>query len=236
MSAGTDRLNDEIQATFIERKENLIACLRKSWGRGPRERPFDPERAWWLLKVIVAAMTTPSRTPPREMREHALELAEALGKVRKILARTIKERPELANEITWAWTSIATGGASAVSILSGQTPTDGLGEQLQQAVVGVFALEAAAKLVGEWNHKPRGNQYGSGQLPIHYVLLLSYVYAGITGVQPTTTETGLFMDFMRAVRNTFNLPLGDDAVHRAVKLALRCARRKPSDRLLDITG
>jgi hypothetical protein len=225
MSAALDGSASEPQATFADHKRELIACLRESWSRGPREKSFDPERAWWLLEMIMAVMTRPSPTTPRELREQALELAEALGEARKILETTIKARPELANEITWAWTWHATGGASAASILSGQTPTDGVGRQLQEAVDGVSALEAAANLVAQWNHNPRGNQRGSGGLPSQYVLLLSYVYTGITGLQPTTTETGRFMDFVRALRDTFNIRLGDDAVHRAVKLAFRHAKR-----------
>jgi hypothetical protein len=221
MSAALDRFTSDTQATIAEHKGDLIACLREGWSRGPRERPFDPERAWWHLELITAAVTTPSSTTPRELREQALEVAEALGEARKILDRTIKARPELASEIMWAWTWLATGGASAASVLSGQTPTDGLETQLQQAVYGVAALEAAANLVAQWNHNPRGNQQGSGRLPTAYVLLLSYFYTGTTELQPTTTETGPFMDFVRAVRDTFSIPLGDDAVHRAVKIALR---------------
>ena len=207
-------MTNELQATFADHKKNLIACLRESWGRGSREKPFDPERAWWLIEMIVAVMTKASSATPQELREHAVELAEALGTVRQILARTIKARPELVNQITWAWIWLATGGASAASILSGQTPTDGLGEKLQQAVDGVSALEPC-----QWNHKPRGNQRGSGRLPPLSLLLLAHVYTQTTELQPTTTETGHFMDFVRALRDTFDIPLGDDAVHRAVKIA-----------------
>jgi hypothetical protein len=221
MSFAPDRLPHEPPATLADRKVNLVACLRESWNRGPREKPFDPERTWWLLELITAVMTQAPSTTARELREQALELGETLGKARKILARTIKTRSNLANQITWAWTWHATGGASAASILSGQTPTDGIGEQLRRAVDSVSALEAAANLVAQWNLRPRRKQYGSGRMPARWVLLLSYVYTGITGLQPTTTETGLFMDFIRALRDTFDIPVGDDAVHRVVKIALR---------------
>ena len=221
MNAALDRSADEPQATFADHKRELIECLHKGWCRGPREKPFDPERAWYWIELAVAVMTKAPSTAPRELRDQALELAEALGKVLKILDRAIKVRPELADQITLAWTWLATGGASAISVISGQTPTDGLAEKLQQAIEGVVALEAAANLVAQWNHQPRGRQQGSGRLPGLYVLLLSGIYKGSTGLQPTTTETGLFMDFMRAVRGTFNLPLCDEAVHRAVKFTLR---------------
>src|SRR5215469_13264700 len=197
MRAALGRSTDGPQATFADHKRELIECLHKGWRLGPGEKPFDPEGVWWLINLIVAVMKKAPSTTPRELHEQALELAKALGKVLKILDRTIKVRPELADQIRLAWTWLATGGASAISVISGQTPTDGLGEKLQQAIEGVVALEAAANLVAQWNHQPRGRQQGSGSLP------------------------GLFMDFMRAVRGTFNLPLCDEAVHRAVKFTLR---------------
>ena len=221
MRAALGRSTDGPQATFADHKRELIECLHKGWRLGPGEKPFDPEGVWWLINLIVAVMKKAPSTTPRELHEQALELAKALGKVLKILDRTIKVRPELADQIRLAWTWLATGGASAISVISGQTPTDGLGEKLQQAIEGVVALEAAANLVAQWNHQPRGRQQGSGSLPGLYVLVLSGIYKGSTGLQPTTTETGLFMDFMRAVRGTFNLPLCDEAVHRAVKFTLR---------------
>jgi len=224
MSAVLDRSTPEPQTTFSDHKGDLIACLRESWNRGPHERPFDPEWAWWMLEVIVAVMTKAPSATPRDIREQALELAEALGKVRKILDNTIKARPELANGIRWAWIWHATGGATAASILSGQTPTDEPERQLQQAVAGVCALEDAANLVVRWNQRRRGNQAGSGWFAAQHVLLLARVYTRTTGLPPTTTETGLFMDFIRAVRSAFNIPVGDDAVHRSVKIALRHRR------------
>jgi hypothetical protein len=221
LSAALDRSTPEPQATFADCKRELIACLREAWSRGPRDRPFDLEWAWRMIEVIAAAMAEAPSATPRELREQALELAKALGEVRTILESTIKARPDLANQIRWAWIWLATGGASAASVLSGQTPTDGAEKRLQQAVGGVCDLEDAANLVAQWNHKPRGNQQGSGWLPTESVLLLAHVYARTTELQPTTTETGLFMDFVRAVRDTFDIPLRDDAVHRVVKIALR---------------
>ena len=73
--------------------------------------------------------------------------------------------------------------------------------------------------------RPRGNQKGSGQLPTLWVLILAHVYTNHTGLKPTTTayskKPGGFVDFLLAVRDTFDIPLGDEAVHRAVKIALR---------------
>ena len=100
MSAAPDRLTNDLQASFADHRDNLIASLRESWARGPREKPFDPEWAWWVIKAIVGAITAPSATP-QELREQALELAKALGDVRTILDRTINARPDLANQIRW---------------------------------------------------------------------------------------------------------------------------------------
>jgi hypothetical protein len=221
LSAALDRSTPEPQETFADYKRELIACLREAWSRSPRERPFDLEWAWRMIEVIVAVMRKAPSATPRELREQALELATAIGKVCNILERTIKARPKLADEIKLAWIWHATGGASAASILSGQTPTDGPERQLQQAVYGITALEAAANLVAKWNHRPRGNQAGSGWFAPRDVFFLAHVYTRTTGLPPTTTETGSFMDFIRAVRTTFNIPVGDDAVHRSVKIALR---------------
>ena len=108
-------------------------------------------------------------------------------------------------------------------------PTDGLGEQLQQAVDGVAALEAAASLVVQWNQKPRGNQKGSGRLPLICVFVLASFYEKTTGLKPTTSthakKPGGFVDLILAIRDTFGIPLGDDAVFRAVKIALRDLKR-----------
>jgi hypothetical protein len=57
------------------------------------------------------------------------------------------------------------------------------------------------------------------------MLMLVSVYTNTTGLKPTTSthakKTGGFVDFVLAVRDTFGIPLGDDAVFRAVKVAVR---------------
>jgi len=206
-------------------KEPVIACLRDGWNRGPREIPFDPEKIWWLIKAVVDAATTPSSTTQSDLRLHAVELAKVLGNARKALQRAINMRPELAQDMMWAWTFLLTDGASAASVLSGQTPTDGLGKLLDQAIAGVAALEAAANLVVQWNQKPPGNQKGSGRLSRDYIFILAFLYRNTTGLQPTTSthakKPGGFVDFILAIRDAFGISLGDDAVFRAVKITLR---------------
>jgi integrase len=147
MSAALDRLTSEAQERFAAHKVRLIACLREAWNRGPRETPFDPERAWWLTESIIAAATTPSSTTASDRRAQAVELAKAFGDARKALDRTIQMRPDLAWDFMCAWAKL--GGASAATTLFDQSGiTARLAQQLQQAVDGVAKLEATANCGG----------------------------------------------------------------------------------------
>jgi len=143
-------LSSEGKETLAGNWAELLTCLDIAWCRGPRERPFDPLLAMGQIETVIIALKKPSSTSPAVRREQALELAKALGDVRKILDRTIKMRPELTADFTWAWDELS--GATVASVLFGpEDASVARGRQLQQAVDGVSKLETAANLVAQWH-------------------------------------------------------------------------------------
>ena len=219
---------------LADHRQALIELLQQAHARGRSTQPFDPAYAWSMIERHASlggavSVARRNRTQRADCRDQALELADALGKARKILGRTTGE---LRRELLDAWSRKDTGGA--VNERNGTAPVGihfvteaeeaevtRLQDLFQCAVDAIAALGVTAKQVAERNRNSRGNQKGSGALPPIWVAILSFMYQDSTGLKPTVTGTGPFASFVREVADAMEIELGDDGMADAIKRGLR---------------
>jgi hypothetical protein len=232
MGATPNRLAGEPPVRLALHKEKLLALLRAAYKDGPRSRPLDLKFAWRLIEVFGDRRRLEEAWGSQvekadERRSRALEIAEACCQARELLQGATQKRPNGFMSGTGAGVIRGLAGDFADPFLQWEHGW----QKIRHALESLAAIERAARDVSEQNRRGRGVPTGGGELPTTQVEHLAMIFSQITVSKPTSTETGPFMGFVRAVRDALDIPLGDDGVRRVVLIGLRQSKgaaRKPA--------
>jgi hypothetical protein len=237
MGAAPIRIAGESPAGLAPHKGRLLALLRAAYQCGPGSRPLDLDFAWRLIEAFevrhrLEETWASQIESPDQRRFAAGELADVCHKTRLAVEKATAQRPNrFRSEL----------GAAVIRAMAHPAPDVGCAdpyrewqrgwEEIQHLIGRLAIIEGVAREVAEQNLRPHGAPTGGGGLPATQVEHLAMIFSQITVSKPTSTETGPFMGFVRAVRDALDIPLGDDGVRRVVLIGLRqskVAARKPA--------
>ena len=204
---------------LISYESKLAGILLVAYEHGPKDKPFDEEKAHRLvdytaLFILLGSKASKSIVKPKVRGKAAGHFGVALRAAHGGMA----SMPDLLSDIRAAWFDNATKdyGAAARDLKVG---FDQIDRDFEKAIEGLSMLEAASRLVVQKHRQPRGRPSGSGLVTTGNIVWLAHGFREVTGTRATTAKEGWFAKLVRECHSAMGQAIGDDGAVKAIKAA-----------------
>lgn len=202
--------------SFERHKGRLLDVLRDAYERGPRSKPFDPDKTWWQLTGVaqfylwrgsVKRDTMPAADRTKRLRE----LVKVLGGARQMVDKAMHDDVKGALFSAWYDANVRND-----VIPEGPLVLARLEDEFDKVVAGLSVLETAAQQAADDVRTKAGRPKGTAVLQKDEIEGLAAVYRAGTGSLPGAGD-GPFAKFVLAVLTALGRHIAYDSVIDAIK-------------------
>jgi hypothetical protein len=217
----------KLSARLNSHKDKLLENLRYAYKCGPKDRPFDADKAWNKIEILaswyIARREGRQLDPkPSDRVDSYKRLADTLKLAHDMITDALASF-DSAGDLIRAWKESSDKDGHEAGrrgdLLDAMTEFVGL-------VESIATLEAAASRAAKNAHKGPGAPKTSA-LPPGCIDGLASLYRESTGLKPTSTEDGPGVLFVCQLLTAIGHPLEENTVSKAIKDARARALKNP---------
>jgi hypothetical protein len=202
--------------SFERHKGKLLAVLRNAHERGPRSKPFDPDKTWSLLNGVAQfyfwrGSVKQDAMPAADRARRLRELAKVLGRARHLVDKAMQDDVKGALFSAWYDTNVRYD-----VVPEGPLALVRIEDEFDKVVAGLSALETAARRAVDDVRMKAGRPKGTAVLQKDDIEGLAAVYRESTGSTPGAGD-GSFAKFVMEVLTALGRHLAYESVIDAIK-------------------